>query len=104
MLRIWPENTLLTRAPRHLTEDTERSQDTAGTRGLPESRSMQSDQRLPSSSSLEAWPFPKPQHKLPKSKKYKLCVRVQKEICNKSTFFKMSAFFKCTDKTKLNLT
>ena len=29
MLRIWPENTLLTRAPQYLTEDTERSQ--AGT-------------------------------------------------------------------------
>lgn len=30
MLRIWPENTLLTRAPRHLTEDRERSQTRRG--------------------------------------------------------------------------
>ena len=65
-----------------------------------------SDRRLPSSSSLGVRPFPEPGHKLAKSvsKECKLCIRAQKEICNKSTFFKKSAFFKCTDKTKLNLT
>lgn len=33
--------------------------------------------------------------KLPKSvsKEYKLCVRLQKEMCNQSIFFKKSAFF-----------